>query len=89
MHNPWNVNSDLALNTNRITQSKAADVDLSFNAKNLSLRDVGSKVPVGSLFVTRPTLGLEGSSLSVETFLTSLCSCHPLILYERVLFLKL
>ena len=66
MHNPWNVNSDLALNTSRITQSKATDVDLSSNANNLSLRHAGSKVPIGSLFVTRPTLGLEGSSLSIE-----------------------
>ena len=60
------MNSDLALNTRRITQSKANDVDLSLNAKNVPLRHAGSKLPLGSLFVNRPTLRLEGSSLSAE-----------------------
>ena len=44
-YNPWNVNSDLVLNTCKITQSKANDVNLASNAKNLPLRRAGPKVP--------------------------------------------
>ena len=34
-YNPQNVNNELASNTRRITQSKANDVNLASNSKNL------------------------------------------------------
>ena len=41
--------SELASNTRRVTWLEANDENLTSNAKNLSLRHAGSKVPEGSL----------------------------------------
>ena len=41
--------SETALNTRRIIRSEANDENLASNTKNLPLRHVGSKAPIGSL----------------------------------------
>ena len=59
------MNSDLASNTCRIIQSKANDVNLATDEKNLPLRHVGSRAPEGSLWISflENELKLIGSDL--------------------------